>query len=241
MGSENMKNVAYLIFSLSLALFPCLASAKTAPITVVTNTVEEAQKEIEKFNDNMEVVTDVQMMVNSARDELNNLKEEAMKKASAYALEKAQKEVAKNKTLSGIADKMKFGDFATAAARDAYKDKYVFKSDVKNDVEAQVKYDENINEVLINNISAMYAQSLAKRYALQKEGKELLEEEKKQINDETSMINEVKNVKMRANKRWINILISMAGHQNNEATIQMQALKQIEDKEEQSGSEDEAK
>lgn len=231
----------HIIISFSIVLFPLLASAKTAPITVVTTAVEGAQKEVEKFNDEMEVVTDTQMMINSARDELNNIKEQAMQKASAYALEKAQKAVAKNKTLSGIADKMKFGDFATAAARDAYKDKYVFKSDVKNDVEAQVKYDENINEVLINNISAMYAQSLAKRYALQKEGKELLEEEKKQINDETSMINEVKNVKMRANKRWINILLSMAGHQNNEATIQMQALKQTSDSEESDGSGNEAK
>lgn len=229
------------IITFCLALLPCFAFAKTAPITVVTNAVEEAQKEVEKFNDNLEVVTDIQIMVNSARDELNNLKEQAMQAASAYALEKAQKMVAKNKTLSGIADKMKFGDFATSDARDAYKDKYVFKSDAKNDVEEQEKYDENINEVLIDNISAMYAQALARRYYLQKEGKDLMKEEKKPIKDESVMINEVKNVKMRANKRWISILISMAGHQNNEATIQMQALKQIGASEELTDSGDEAK
>lgn len=235
-----MKKI-YIIFCFSLAFLPSFALAKTAPITVVTNAVEEVQKEIEKFNDNMEVVTDMQMMVNSARDELNSLKDQAMQAAQAYALEKAQKMVAKNKTLSGIADKMKFGDFVTAATRDAYKDKYVFKSDAKNDVEEQEKYDEKINEVLINNVSAMYAQALAKRYALQKEGKDLLEEEKKPIEDESVIINEVKKVKMRANKRWISILLSMAGHQNNEATIQMLSMKQSENPEELSGSGDEAK
>jgi hypothetical protein len=235
-----MKKI-YIMISLSLALFPCTVFAKTAPITVVTNAVEEVQKEVEKFNDYMETVTEIQMMINSARDELNNLKDQAMKLATAYALDKAQKVMAKNKTLSGIADKMKLGDFATAAARDAFKDKYVFKSDVKNDVEEQEKYDERINEVLINNVSTMYAQALAKRDALQKEGKDLLEEEKKEIKDESIMINEVKNVKMRANKRWINILISMAGQQNNEATIQMQALKQIDKPEELADSGDNAK
>ena len=69
----------------------------------------------------------------------------------------------------------------------------------------------------------------------------MLEEEKKPIEDESVIINEVKKVKMRANKRWISILLSMAGHQNNEATIQMLSMKQSENPEELSGSGDEAK
>lgn len=233
-----MKKI-YVIFSLCLILSPSLVWAKSAPITVVTNAIETAEKEMEKYQEDLELVTEVKMMINSARDELNNLKEEAKQKAMSYALSQAQKGIAKNKTLSGIAKKMNFGDFATAGAREAYQDKYVFKSDSKNDVEEKAAYDEKMNELLINNVSAMYAQALVKRYELQKEGAKIKEDEEKQndIKDETIMINTVKEVKMRANKRWINILISMAGAQNNEANIEMQKLTQTSDDEQKTEGE----
>ena len=213
-----MKKV-FLILLITIFSWPFDVCAKTAIITKIQagltkaqSTIEPVIKEAEKKSEEIQTaVSSRENMEKAARDQINSVKSQ---------INEAKSKEVSNVAASGIAASVS-GSEPTADMQDKVAEAYVNREE-KNDVEAQKAFENRINEENIMNVSAMYARGLVKRYKLQQEGAELLEEQQQSSSDNVSDVTaEVKKVKMRAAARWIGIMQEMANMQENMAKIQL--------------------
>lgn len=213
-----MKKV-FLILLITIFLWPFDVYAKTAIITKIQagltkaqSTIEPVIKEAEKKSEEIQtMMSSRENMEKAVKDQVDNVKSQINEEKS---------KAVSNVATGGIAASVS-GSEPTADMQDKVEEAYVNKEE-KNDVEAQKAFENRINEENILNVSAMYARGLVKRYKLQQQGAELLEEQQQKSSDNVSDVTaEVKKVKMRAAARWIGIMQAMANMQENMAKIQL--------------------
>lgn len=214
----------FLTSLITLYLWPSFVCAKVAIEAKIEAALDKASQTIQTVTEEAGTYSQQYQTLMNSREEMENAVKEEMKKFTDDF--KNGKEVkVENLAIKGIGETIKSSE-PTADMQAAVADKYV-QTEEKNDVEVQTAFEEMINEEMINNVSAMYARGLVKRYQLQQEGAKFKAEQEAQKSDEKQpdVTAEIKKVRMRADARWISIMQAMANNQDQIATIRLTTLK----------------
>lgn len=214
----------FLILFITLFVWPSLVCAKVAIEAKIEAALDKVSHTVQQVTEAAGTVSQKYQTLMNSREAMESAAKEKLKQFSDD-FKKGKEVKVENLAIKGIGETIKSSE-PTADMQTAVAEKYV-QTEEKNDVEAQTAFEELINEEMINNVSAMYARGLVKRYQLQQEGAKFKEEQEAQKSDENQpdVIAEVKKIRMRADARWISIMQAMANNQDQDATIHLTTLK----------------
>jgi len=223
--------------------------------TARDNTIGAAMEQVNAVKDQVNEVKD------QAMEEVNAVKDQAMEKvndAKSAAMDKAERNIqslqekadAKGtktgkffaKSLGSIGAKLDQGSQPTAEAMEEIDSVYTFPENAKDDAVARAEFNRQINDEAIKNISGMYGRATVKRYKMENTELETLVKERKDnatVQGARNIISKVVKTRMRADRRWIYIMQSMADMQMVEMSVAKSKLGQedaSEDDEEQGGA-----
>ena len=209
----------------SLFLGPTTVYAEARPVVIGDINLETVQTKVETAMEETSKITNQAMTYASDPSQaLEDAKGEVKKKLDERKKNKKE-DKANDVAATGVASTVD-GAKPSAEQQEAIENKYTNDKE-KDSVEEQRKFEERINEERIRNVSAMYARGLVSRYKLQEEGKELLaEQEKKSGSENQPDLNEkIKEVNLRADKRWITVMQLIANQQEQTELSNVTAMK----------------
>ncbi len=215
-----MKKKLIMILSAAVFLFPRAAKADDDLASNIQEKLSSYQYEI---NEVLEKYTYIQVKlqgIHSLRDGVDmikaKVKEEVEARLANLKTQAMNKLMAQPLTLKGIGSNLNMGDFAGPGLTKAVRDAYTRKAGSKNDLVETDRHNKELNELLVQNVAAMYANALVHRKKLQDDGKKEQQklEEQKNIKDLPTMINAYSDLMMHAHARWISILKSISDYED---------------------------
>lgn len=246
-----IKKLKYLV--VCLVMLPCAAKAD---FDFLSN-MEDLLSTVEYYSDK---VTEIQAKINMQMQEFTDNRElinKLRKEAEYYAamgglslLEKNYQKLHLNPVaVKGISDYVK-GTTNNPELEKAIMDQLAPKARTSNDIEKMAELRKIVNELQIQNVSAMYAKAVVRRRQIMAEDKKISDAEKESddaraavlanSNDPTEnlpqIMEEYKKTTLRANSRWKTILDATANYygQSGYALIQEVRIKNAEEKDDNS-------
>lgn len=228
------KLLSFILFS--LFAIPTTVYAEARPMVIGDINMEAVQSNVEKVMEEASRITNQAMTYASDPTQaLEDAKGAVIKKLDERKKNKEEGK-ANDVAASGVAATID-GAKPSADQLEAMENKYT-NNEEKNSIEEQRKFEERINEERIRNVSAMYARSLVRRYKLQEEGKELLDEQEANSGNENQpdLNRKIIEVRLRADARWIRVMQLMANQQEQTAINKVSTMKPSKSDEEDSDS-----
>lgn len=198
-----MKNTVYTYFAIAtFLLIPKFGYAEDIA-TYLVEKANNAQKELlTPIRDSMSNLSDVSK--NLVNGDFSNINLNSLKNMATGAVNTANKVLKiDDKIPASFADKIN-GVGVSSALRGAVKDEFTVGKRSGNDVKKNTELAEKANDLMIENVSLMYARGLVRRYQLENEEKTEIDDLNNVSGVQTAYLATIK----RANDRWISMLQS---------------------------------
>ena len=205
-----------ILLSAVIFLLPCAVKADIDFGSIIQDKLSTVEEDVNKV---LKQYTNIQVHIQefrNNRDILNTLKNKAKQEIAARKAKLIQTVRAQTVSLSGIGSNLNMGDFVGADLVAATRSKYTKKKDAKKDFEKVKEHQSEMNKMLVENVTTLYARALVRRYDMQKRENEEMEKEAKETEStlENAQLGTIKQayikVKNRANGRWKTVLQSTA-------------------------------
>ena len=218
-----MKKKVIVIFAGILVLFPCKARADLDVLSLVQDKIGTYMESVNKVVKEYSGIQAHLQELSMNRDILGQLKSKTVGalKARAGQLKTSLQNYAmtfiNNKmdsfSLPGIKDNITMGAYVNPALRDDLATKLIKKTDMNNDVQAIMELDLRNNNLRIENVATLFANSLVNRRNLLKELSDVGKDDGISTNDDEGSQDQIPMLKDRyfdlsrkANHRWINVM-----------------------------------
>lgn len=216
-----MKNVWKYFASAALILMPSVAVADIDLPTYLVSLVKQVQKDgIGKINEN--AMSNLQEKSKDlVSDKYSNIDPSKFKKAAKDAMETASKEFKLDDKIPGEFTGIINGVGSNPLMRTAAEKIFTVGKRSNDDVNKNKELEERTNDLMIENVSSMYARGLVRRYQLENEEKEKVEDFNNVKGVQAVFVNTI----YRANNRWLSMLQQEAGLMAQNASRQMTTIK----------------
>lgn len=216
-----MKNVGKFFATAVLISIPNIAIADIDLPSYLVSLVKQAQKDgIGKINENAmsELQEESKDLVS---DKYSNIDPSKIKDAAKDAIDTANKELKLDDKIPGEFTGIINGVGSNPLMRTAAKKIFTVGKRSGDDVEKNKQLEEMTNELMIENVSSMYARGLVRRYQLDNEKKEKVDDFNNIKGVQAVFVNTV----YRANNRWMSMLQQEAGLMSQTSMKQMTAIR----------------
>ena len=227
-GMVDMKNILKYTVLAIMALTPRMAEADFDITTYLTRVADSAKRDgIGKvMKDQISgLQTDSMNLVNP---DFSNIDPSNIKSAAMDAAKEASKKVnISDKLPGGLAGKIN-GTGSNPALEEAAKKEFTVSKRSGDDVKKNEEVKEKINDLMIENVSLLYARGLVRRYQLENEKVDEVED----FNNVNAVQSVFANTILRANNRWMSMLQSDSSIMVQTSVQQLNAIRLDEEEEE---------
>ena len=216
-----MKKIWKYLTITVLFLTPNIAFADIDLPTYLVSLVKQVEKDgVGKINENamsnlQEKSTDL------VSKKFSNIDPDKFKKTAKEAFDKANKELKLDDKIPSEFTSAINGVGSNPLMRAAAEKIFTVGKRSGDDVDKNKQLEERINELMIENVSSMYARGLVRRFQLQSEKKEEVDDFNNVSGVQTVFVNTV----YRANNRWLTMLQQEAGLMSQTSARQMTAIR----------------
>jgi len=233
------KKILTLFVSICI-LYPHTAKADMDMISFVSNAISTAQEQINKITKIYIGLQANLQQLNLNRNILGDLKNQVKSELQNQAKAFASSAISSFKssfggsfqmffntkigdlTLPGIDQFVNMGAFVNPELKNQLGETYLKKTNVSDDVMESTTQDERNNDLMVENVSIMFANALMNRKHLQDEADAIAKEEEGEkgkggLTDVPQIMFKYKQTSQRANHRWINVLASQSSFMKQRA------------------------